>query len=344
VVAASLTLVTIAYAPFALTSLPHAWPRGEVTASVLVLGVVCTAAAFLIFFALIAEVGPVLATVITYVNPAVAVVIGALFLHEHISASTLVGFALILAGSFLATRPPRLAEREHPELAITGAVTRSRELPCGQLPCGPVRRTGRPGWCMTSSLTHSADRAGAQEVLALLAGESAVLRDDQWRAIEALLSGSGCCRTAHRLGQERGLLHGYRTHAGPRRRPHPHRQPAAGVDAQPAGGGLARGHPRRDHQFRESRRVGRVEQAVEAGEVDVLLISPERLNSPGSGRACCRTWRSGAGCWWSMRRIASPTGVTISGRTTGGFVTSSTSCPRASRCWPPPLLPTSGSP
>jgi drug/metabolite transporter (DMT)-like permease len=115
--------VTIAYAPFALTSLPHEWPRGEVTASVLVLGVVCTAAAFLFFFALIAEVGPVLATVITYVNPAVAVVIGALFLHEHISASTLVGFALILAGSFLATRPSRLPEGEHPELAVTGAVT-----------------------------------------------------------------------------------------------------------------------------------------------------------------------------------------------------------------------------
>jgi drug/metabolite transporter (DMT)-like permease len=122
VVAASLTLVTIAYAPFALTSLPHRWPRHEVTESVLVLGVVCTAAAFLIFFGLIAEVGPVLATVITYVNPAVAVLLGALFLHEHISASTLVGFALILAGSFLATRPPRVAAGDHPELLVTGAI------------------------------------------------------------------------------------------------------------------------------------------------------------------------------------------------------------------------------
>jgi drug/metabolite transporter (DMT)-like permease len=122
VVAASLTLVTIAYAPFALTSLPDHWPRHEVTESVLVLGVVCTAAAFLIFFALIAEVGPVLATVITYVNPAVAVLLGALFLHEHISASTLVGFALILAGSFLATRPSRLVEGDHPELLATGAI------------------------------------------------------------------------------------------------------------------------------------------------------------------------------------------------------------------------------
>jgi drug/metabolite transporter (DMT)-like permease len=122
VVAASLTLVTVAYAPFALTSLPHGWPRSEVTSSILVLGVVCTAAAFLLFFGLIAEVGPVLATVITYVNPAVAVLLGALFLHEHITASTLVGFALILAGSFLATRPSRLAEGDHPELVATGTA------------------------------------------------------------------------------------------------------------------------------------------------------------------------------------------------------------------------------
>jgi drug/metabolite transporter (DMT)-like permease len=122
VVAASLTLVAIVYAPFALTSLPRHWPRATVTSSVLVLGVVCTAVAFLIFFALIADAGPVLATVITYVNPAVAVLLGATFLHEHIHASTLVGFALILAGSFLATRAGRLGKEEHPELA-TGILT-----------------------------------------------------------------------------------------------------------------------------------------------------------------------------------------------------------------------------
>ena len=73
------------------------------------------------FFALIADVGPVLATVITYVNPAVAVLLGAVFLHERIHASTLVGFALILAGSFLATRPARLG-KENPEL-VTGVLT-----------------------------------------------------------------------------------------------------------------------------------------------------------------------------------------------------------------------------
>jgi drug/metabolite transporter (DMT)-like permease len=105
VVAASLSLVVIGYAPFALAELPNGWPAARVSAAVVVLGVVCTAAAFLLFFQLIAQVGPVVATVITYFNPAVAVALGALFLHERITASTLVGFALILAGSFLATRP-----------------------------------------------------------------------------------------------------------------------------------------------------------------------------------------------------------------------------------------------
>jgi drug/metabolite transporter (DMT)-like permease len=104
VITASLSVVAIGYAPFALTDLPHKWPSARVTESAIVLGTVCTALAFLLFFALIAEVGPVEATVITYVNPAVAVLLGAVFLHEHITPWTLLGFALILSGSFLATR------------------------------------------------------------------------------------------------------------------------------------------------------------------------------------------------------------------------------------------------
>jgi drug/metabolite transporter (DMT)-like permease len=72
--------------------------------SVVGLAVVCTALAFLLFFALIAEVGPVRATVITYVNPAVAAVVGVAVLSEHITAGMVIGFALVLAGSVLATR------------------------------------------------------------------------------------------------------------------------------------------------------------------------------------------------------------------------------------------------
>jgi drug/metabolite transporter (DMT)-like permease len=74
-----------------------------VLGAVLVLGAVCSAAAFLLFFALIAEVGPVRATVITYVNPAVAAVAGVVLLSERLTAAMLLGFALVLAGSVLAT-------------------------------------------------------------------------------------------------------------------------------------------------------------------------------------------------------------------------------------------------
>jgi drug/metabolite transporter (DMT)-like permease len=104
VIAASLLLAAVAYAPAAVTQLPHAWPSGEVVAAVATLGLLCTALAFLLFFALIAEVGPVRATVITYVNPAVAVTLGVLLLHEPFTAGIAVGFVLILGGSVLAAR------------------------------------------------------------------------------------------------------------------------------------------------------------------------------------------------------------------------------------------------
>lgn len=66
---------------------------------------VCTAAGFLVFFRLIAEVGPARATVITYVNPAVAVALGVGVLGEHLTPVIGVSFAAILGGSVLATRP-----------------------------------------------------------------------------------------------------------------------------------------------------------------------------------------------------------------------------------------------
>jgi drug/metabolite transporter (DMT)-like permease len=103
VIALSLLLCTVAYAPFGLTDLP-AHAGGRIVASVAALGLVCTAVAFVVFFALIAEVGPVRATVVTYVNPAVAVLLGVVFLHEALTAATVAGFVLILAGSWLATR------------------------------------------------------------------------------------------------------------------------------------------------------------------------------------------------------------------------------------------------
>jgi drug/metabolite transporter (DMT)-like permease len=103
VVAVSLGIAALLYAPFASARWPSSMPSAHVVESVLGLGVVCTALAFLVFFALIAEVGPVRATVITYVNPAVAAVLGVVVLSEHLTAGMLVGFALILTGCVLAT-------------------------------------------------------------------------------------------------------------------------------------------------------------------------------------------------------------------------------------------------
>jgi drug/metabolite transporter (DMT)-like permease len=102
--AAALALCAIAYAPVAALQWPSALPSLSVIGAVAVLAVVCTAIAFLLFFALIAEVGPVRATVITYVNPAVAAILGVAVLHESFTLGMGLGFALVLVGSILATR------------------------------------------------------------------------------------------------------------------------------------------------------------------------------------------------------------------------------------------------
>jgi drug/metabolite transporter (DMT)-like permease len=77
-----------------------------------VLGLVCSALGFMLFFRLIAEVGPSRATVITYVNPIVALALGVAVLGESVTAGAIAGLLLILAGSWLATDgrlPPGLA-------------------------------------------------------------------------------------------------------------------------------------------------------------------------------------------------------------------------------------------
>ena len=107
--AVCLAFAALVYAPAAALTLPHTMPAARVLASLAVLAVVCTAAAFVLFFMLIAEVGPARATVITYLNPAVAVALGAAILSEPITPAILGSFVLILGGSVLATRAGRRA-------------------------------------------------------------------------------------------------------------------------------------------------------------------------------------------------------------------------------------------
>lgn len=103
VIAASLGLAALLYLPFLASAWPAALPSSQALGSVVALGVVCTALAFLLFFALIAQVGPARATVITYLNPVVALMLGVLILDEPLTAGMLLGFALVLLGSWFAT-------------------------------------------------------------------------------------------------------------------------------------------------------------------------------------------------------------------------------------------------
>jgi drug/metabolite transporter (DMT)-like permease len=128
VIGIALGLCALAYAPAAALQWPHVVPSNSAVASIAVLAVLCTAVAFLLFFALIAEIGPVRATVITYVNPAVAAVLGVGVLHERFTVGMGIGFVLVLAGSTLATRR-RSATREASPGVPEDAPELSRGVP-----------------------------------------------------------------------------------------------------------------------------------------------------------------------------------------------------------------------
>jgi drug/metabolite transporter (DMT)-like permease len=102
-VTASLALATVVLLSFALAGAPRTMPPPAALGAILVLGALCTALGLVVFFSLIAEAGPTRASVITYVNPLVAVVAGVLALGEHIGTMSVAGLALILGGSWLST-------------------------------------------------------------------------------------------------------------------------------------------------------------------------------------------------------------------------------------------------
>ena len=110
VIGVALSLCAMGYAPVAALSWLHSVPSLQVIGAALVLAIICTALAFVLFFALVAEIGPVRATVITYVNPAVAAVLGVAVLHEDFTLGMGAGFVLVLAGSTLSTRHSAAAQ------------------------------------------------------------------------------------------------------------------------------------------------------------------------------------------------------------------------------------------
>jgi drug/metabolite transporter (DMT)-like permease len=104
VISLSLGVVAALYAPLAWFTRPDTAPPARAWWAIAALAVLCTGIAFVVFFRLIAEIGPARATLITFMNPAVAVVLGALVLDERITATTVGGFALVITGCWLATR------------------------------------------------------------------------------------------------------------------------------------------------------------------------------------------------------------------------------------------------
>ena len=102
--AASLAVAAIILLPLAALSTPDHAPALPAIAAVAVLGIVCTTVAMLLYFYLINAAGAARASVVAYINPAVAALLGVLVLDEHFGLGATLGLALILGGSWLATQ------------------------------------------------------------------------------------------------------------------------------------------------------------------------------------------------------------------------------------------------
>jgi drug/metabolite transporter (DMT)-like permease len=137
---ASLALASVILTPWAALDIPRHVPSAGAIGAVVVLGLVCTAAGFVVYAILIGEAGTSRATVITYVNPVIAVTLGVLLLGEHPGAGAVAGLLLILAGGWLATDgrlPPGVAQ-----------LVERRRIGGSQ----PV--TGQPGPVECAPVTH----------------------------------------------------------------------------------------------------------------------------------------------------------------------------------------------
>jgi drug/metabolite transporter (DMT)-like permease len=106
---AALWATAVALLPWTLADPPARVPGPDAVAGLVALGILCTAVAFPLWFALIARAGAARAALVTYVNPVVALALGAAVLAEPVTPTALGGLALILAGTWTGTRPPHRA-------------------------------------------------------------------------------------------------------------------------------------------------------------------------------------------------------------------------------------------
>ncbi len=138
VTTACLALAAISYLPVVLVTGPHPTPTPPTALALVGLGAVCTALAFVLFFGLIAEVGAARSTLVAYLNPVVAVLLGALVLDEPLTWAVAAATALILAGSAAASR--RIAKVTPPPGGVPGGA--SGGVP-GEAPAGSPDRHAR---------------------------------------------------------------------------------------------------------------------------------------------------------------------------------------------------------
>lgn len=105
----AMVFTAVAYLPLMILQFPETnTVSTESALSLIILGVFSTALAFISFFIVLKEIGPARASIGTYVNTAVAVVLGVLILSEPLTPGIIVGLPLVMIGSFLASRKPRV--------------------------------------------------------------------------------------------------------------------------------------------------------------------------------------------------------------------------------------------
>ena len=124
--AGSLGFAALLQLPLSFATLPAAMPSAKAWFAAITLGVVCTAAAYLMYFRLVRSIGPTRAITVTYGIPAFGILWGFLFLHETVSLLTLVGGVVIVLGTAMAKLPDRAERAEEPSTQKVGTAGAAR--------------------------------------------------------------------------------------------------------------------------------------------------------------------------------------------------------------------------
>lgn len=194
---------------------------------------------------------------------------------------------------------------------------------------------------------RAALRTAADAVLARLVSDPtgrARLREDQWRAIEALVADHRRALVVQRTGWGKSAVYFVATSLLRERGSGPTVivSPLLALMRNQVEAAARAGIRARTINSSNTEEWDTVQEEVSAGEVDVLLVSPERLNNPDFRDQVLPGSRPPPACSWSTRHTASRTGGTTSGRTTAGCARCWPTCRPGFRSWPPPPRRTPG--